>query len=546
MLVVFALAVVVLAACATVHVTMAPSDPQPAGAAAGAPKLVVVDSPSPLVEIRVAFRSGSADDPAGKEGLAALTADSILEGGFGDPAHPVTKEKLAEIVQPWGSGAMPSARVDKDLTTFSMTVPEEVLGEFTTKVLGPMMTRPLFAEDELRRLAKERVEEIGSSLRFESTEELGLVVMDTALHLGSTYGHPPVGSVKGVQSIGRGDVQGFYAAHYSKADAVVGVSSAKPAVERQVLDALAGLGVGAPSPATREPGRMPRGREVLVVTQPSAIASGVHAGFPLDVKRGDPDYWPLYVANVALGAHRDGFGNLYKRIREQRGYNYGDYSYVEWFPARYALMFPPPNVPRRFQDFTVWLRPVQHTYVVHLMKALAFELERFVADGMTDEEVALAKNKARVLYLNLGETTALQLGYRIDDVVYGLEGRGYLDTYLASIDAVTPAQVNAAIRKHLQTANLQYVVVTDEKAAPAIVDAVKRDGIELGKDAKAYAFETAEKNGQKLYEVSDAQLDVLRRDGMWASYPLRVKPEDVKVVRAADLFEGAAIPTAKP
>src|SRR5262249_47820831 len=162
------------------------------------------------------------------------------------------------------------------------------------------------------------------------------------------------------------------AAHYSRNDMIVGISSAKTMVKGQVMGALSDLDDRATSPAPREPGRMPHGREVLVVTQPSAIASGVHAGFPLDVKRGDADYWPLYVANVAFGTHRDGFGTLYKRIREQRGYNYGDYSYVEWFPARYALMFPPPNVPRRFQDFTVWLRPVQHTYVVHLMKALGF------------------------------------------------------------------------------------------------------------------------------------------------------------------------------
>ncbi|MBI3843227.1 MAG: insulinase family protein [Planctomycetes bacterium] len=548
--VVVALSVVVLAlsACASLSVSMAGQKDTGSG-----PKLVTVDSPSPLVEIRVAFRTGSADDPPGKEGLASLTARMILEGGFGDPKKPVTKEKLAEITQPWGGGASPSARVDKDLTTFSMTVPEEVLGEFTTKVLGPMMTQPLFNEDELRRLIKERAEDIGSSLRFESTENLGLVVMDTVLHVATSYGHPPIGTVKGIQSITRDDVRAFCESRYVPAASIVGISSAKSSVTSQVQAALSGVGssrvaASAASSATRprERGRMPHGREVLVVTTPSAIASGVHAGFPLDVKRGDADYWPLYVGNVALGTHRDGFGYLYKRIREQRGYNYGDYSYLEWFPDRFALMFPPPNAPRRFQDFTVWLRPVQHAYVVHLMKAIGSELDRFIADGLTDEEVALAKNKARVLYLNLAETNARLLGYRIDDVVYGMEGHGFLDEYLRSIDAVTPAQVNAAIKKHLQTANLEFVVVTDEKAAPAIVDAIKRDGVEFGKDAKAYAFEQVEENGQKLYKVSDAQLDILRRDGMWASWPLLVKPDDVHVVKAADLFETAFFPTMKP
>jgi hypothetical protein len=148
-----------------------------------------------------------------------------------------------------------------------------------------------------------------------------------------------------------------------------------------------------------------KGREVLIVAGPNAIATGIHAGFrAADARR--QDYWPLYIANIWFGTHRDGFSHLYQVIREERGYNYGDYSYVEHFEGRPFFMFPPPNAPRRFQYFSVWIRPVQHDYAHHIVKALTWELENFVRTGMTGEQCGDAKNKARVLYLSLAEPAA--------------------------------------------------------------------------------------------------------------------------------------------
>src|SRR5437016_11413578 len=63
--------------------------------------LVTLPSSSALYQIRIMVRTGSADDPQGKEGTANLAAKALIEGGFGDAKSPVTKEKLAEITRPW-------------------------------------------------------------------------------------------------------------------------------------------------------------------------------------------------------------------------------------------------------------------------------------------------------------------------------------------------------------------------------------------------------------------------------------------------------------
>ncbi len=504
------------------------------------PKVLTVDSPSSLVAVRVAVPAGSAQDPAGKEGLAALTADLVIEGSFGDPKAPTTKEALAEITRPWGEGARPRAILGKEMTVFAMTVPEEKLSSFLEKILGPMFTKPLFAVAELERLKTERAVML-SRLRFEAQEEMGLRATDNLLHAGTALAHHDRGTALGIKSVAVADVQSFYATFYRSDKLRVALGTAKESVTAAVSRALAGAGGATPaSLAARRPAAAPRpsGRSLTIVTMPEAISSGIHAGFPIEVTRAHPDYWPLYVANVWLGTHRDSFAHLYTVIREERGYNYGDYSYIEWMQNRPGQLFPPPNYPRSRQDFTMWVRPVAHDYVVHLMKALLFELDELLARGLSEEQVALAKTKAKVLYLSLAEDNDRRVAYRLDDDFYALK-EPYLDQYLAAVDAVTAEQVNLALRKHLQTRDVAFVVTTDDDMAPKLADAVARGGLAWGKGPKEYNVE--QKDG--VYLVKPEQLEILRRDGAWAGYPLRIPRESIRIVKAADAFEkGTAVP----
>ena len=63
-------------------------------------------------------------------------------------------------------------------------------------------------------------------------------------------------------------------------------------------------------------------------------------GFPVDLKRGDPDWLALWLARSYIGEHRSENSHLYQRIREERGMNYGDYAYIEYFPGAMFSMQP--------------------------------------------------------------------------------------------------------------------------------------------------------------------------------------------------------------
>jgi zinc protease len=497
-------------------------------------------SPSPLYEVQIMVRAGSAEDPRGKEGTASLLGRMMLEGGFGDPKNPVTKEKLAEITRPWGEAAYPQVRVDKETTTFSMTVPRDAFSQFVARVLKPMLTQPLFLEAELERVRKEALVGMRSNLRFEQQEQLGLVALDDWVLsemgiIGLDLAHPSQGTVQGLMAVTRDDVLNFYRWFYLPKN--IYVATTIPAERIQELtSALPKLFEGSVQIGGGPLLGPSQGHRLLIITQPNAIATGLHVGFPIAVNRGDADYWPLFVANVFFGAHRDQIGRLYKDIREERGYNYGDYSYIEYYAARPYALFPLPGTPREQQYFSMWIRPVSHQYAHFILKAMAWELDNFIKNGMTPEQVEAAKQKARTLYLNYADSKGRQLGYRLDDMFYGMKDHGYLAEMLANIDKLTAEQVNAAIKKHLQAADLKYVIVTNESQAQKLADDIAGDTNVVSKTREEYHIsEPAPPEKQKM----------LAQDDQWKAYKLNIPRENITIVKAEQMFETSAIPGVK-
>jgi zinc protease len=505
---------------------------------------VSLDSKSPLIEIKVMVKAGSAQDPEGLEGLATLTGSLIVEGGYGDQALPVTKERLAELTRPWGSGAYPRVLISKEVTVFSFTIPREVLGTYIDQIIVPLLTKPLFEARELERLKGELLQELRSGLRLEQIENLGLVALDNYVHDGTSYAHPDLGTQKGLETIDRYGLLRFYRSYYRPENIILGVGSKDQALSVKLSKALERMGkleagtfplrvVTSPPPVS--------GRQLLIISLPNAISSGIHLGFPLPLTRRDNDFWPLYVANVWFGTHRDGFSHLYQVIREERGYNYGDYSYVEHFEGRPGHLFAPFNTPRRHQYFSVWVRPVAHAYVPNILKAVTWEIENFLRVGLDEQQCALAKNKARVLYLSLAETSERLLASRLDDAFYSLEP-GYLPGYLSRIDKVHCEEINAAIKKYLQARDLKYLVVTHAQEATKIAEKVISGGPAWGKSLEDYQIDVKEEGGRKLYIVPEAKLELLRRDAVWAYTPLVIPKENIRIVPAEKMFETPALP----
>ena len=154
-------------------------------------------------------------------------------------------------------------------------------------------------------------------------------------------------------------------------------------------------------------------------------------GFSWDVRRGDPDFPALVVAVSALGEHRQGAAfRLFEELREIRGLNYGDYAYPEHFVQAPGGALPAVNHPRSYQEFTVWIRPVEPQHRLFAIRAALYEIDRWAKQGLSQEELDRVKQFLAGYTLTFDQTDARKLGYALDDRFYGLE-RPWLETLRA-------------------------------------------------------------------------------------------------------------------
>ncbi len=149
---------------------------------------------------------------------------------------------------------------------------------------------------------------------------------------------------------------------------------------RRLIADLGRLPEGAPAEVPAPEPAPIDGRNVVLVEKPGP-STAISFGFPIDVHRGARDFYALWIANSWLGEHRNSIGHLYQVIRETRGMNYGDYSYIEAFPHGGFRSMPPTGVGRRQQLFEVWIRPVPHERAVFALRAALREVDALVATG---------------------------------------------------------------------------------------------------------------------------------------------------------------------
>ena len=438
-----------------------PAQPATGGVApdASAIELVTLPSPgSPIVSIRAMFRVGSMDDPKGKEGLAGLTTAIVGEGATAQRSY----KELVEALYPLAASVQ--SRADREVSLFTVEVHRDRLEELTA-LLVEVLTRPGFAEADFERHRKQAESYLTTTLRAANDELLGLEVLQQKAFAGHPYGHAPEGTVAGLAAITLDDVKGFWRERFTAGNLMLGVAGGYPeGYPERLAAALAALPRGPRRERALPPAPRPQGREVTLVEKETASV-GIHFGHPLAVTRADDDFYPLMLAASYLGEHRTSHGRLYQQIRGLRGLNYGDYAYVEHYHLPPFTTNPTPNVPRRQQLFSVWVRPVQPEAAHFALRAALHETERLIGQGMTAEEVELTR-AFLVNYSKLwAQTLSSRLGFLMDSRYYGMPY--WIDEIEKRLAPLTAAQVNAAVRRHLQTDDLEVVLVSDGAAALA-------------------------------------------------------------------------------
>jgi zinc protease len=468
-----------------------------------------LDSEAPLVAFRVQFHVGAADDPPGKEGLNALTALVTSDGGTKE----LTYRQVLERLDPMAASL--SAHPDREVTTFVATVHRDHAAAFA-KLMTDLITAPRLDEADFTRSRDLLLSGIRSNLRGSDDEELGKEALNALMFQGHPYGRPDIGTVEGLSHITLEDVKAHRQRYYTRAGITLGIAGGAPAsLVADLKGALGALPDGeAPKTSIPEP-RKPDGMEVVLVDKPTPTAA-ISLGAPIAVTRSDADFLPLMLANSYLGEHRTFNGRLMNIMRGARGLNYGDYSYVETFIQEGGGTFPLTNIPRYRQTFTVWIRPVAHENALFALREAVRETARLVKDGMTGEEF----EATRQYLLNVSrlwmQTQSRRLGDLLDARFYGTEP--LVDRVQAGLPKLTRDQVNAAIRKFIDPENLYVAIVAD----------------------KADELAATLLSGQPTpitYQTPTTDPALLSEDKDIASWPLKVRKDKVRIVKAETIFE---------
>jgi zinc protease len=433
---------------------------QPAGGASAAAvipmaNVIVQKTPLPQLRVKVLFNAGSAQDPAGKEGLAALSARMIAAAG----SSAMTLDEINKALYPVAGSF--SGQIDKEMTTFTGAIHKDNWERFVTVAL-PMLVQPGFREEDFRRNKDGLKNSLVQDLITNNEEELGKERLQTNIFAGTPYAHPVAGTVAGIEAITLDDVKSFIRNQYTQGNLALAVNGdISDAQVHQLRLALATLPAGAPAPASRAPlaGVRPKGMDVEIIEKDTR-ATAISFGLPIEVTRTHPDFAALNVARAWLGEHRMSTARLYDRIRGVRGMNYGDYAYIEAFPRGMFQFFPDANIARRGQIFEVWIRPVPPEQAHMALRIATHELEKLINNGMSEEDFQASRQYLMKNVFVMTQTQDQQIGYALDSRWYGMPE--YTSYMRSQLQKLTRDDVNRALKKHLSATDLSVVIITKD------------------------------------------------------------------------------------
>ncbi len=462
----------------------------------------------PTISFRIWFKVGSQNDPPGKEGLAAITASMLTDASTQKNTYAQIIEKLYPLAASY------NATTNVEMTVIYGRTHKDNLKEFYS-LFGDAILLPAFKQEDLDRIKSQVMNYLENTLRYANDEELGKAVLYNDIYSGTPYGHITAGTIQAVKSITIEDVLDFYKQHYTRGNVVIGLGGG---YHKKLLAALQKdlqkLPAGALRSAAKPQPKTINGFNVTIIEK-DAPATAISMGFPINVLRGSKGWYALAIANSWLGEHRNSSSHLYQVIREARGLNYGDYSYIEHYPNGGRLQLPPQNVCRRQQIFEIWIRPVPNEARHFALRAALREFKHLVDKGMSKGDFELTKSFLKKYVLHYAPTTMERLGYALDDRYYGIKA-SHLETYRKMMSTLTLGDVNAAIKKHWHYENMQIAIIT--KDAMALKEALVKD------IPSPITYSTPKPES------------VMNEDKEISVFPVKVKEEDIKIVPMAELF----------
>jgi len=399
----------------------------------GAEVYFVENHDLPIIDLSVNFAAGSARDVAAKSGLAGMTRYLMTLGAAGMSDEEISR-KMADV------GAIMGGELDADRAAFKLrTLSQAREREQALDIFAKVLQQPDFPQATLEREKARAI--AGLQEAATQPESIASKAFMKALYGKHPYALDDGGEPETIAALKRDDLQAFYQQHYGAKGAVIAMIGDMTREEaNQIAERLT-----AKLPAVDAQPALPTvaypERAVDERIQHPASQSHILIGYP-GVKRGDADYFPLYVGNYILGG--GGFvSRLTEEVREKRGLVYSVYSY--FMPM--AELGP----------FQIGLQ-TKREQSAEAMKVVEQTLDKFMQGGVSEAELIAAKQNITGGFPLRLDSNSKILDYLAVIGFYKLP-LTYLEDFNKNINSVTTAQIKDAFSRRIDTHKLVTVVV---------------------------------------------------------------------------------------
>jgi zinc protease len=391
----------------------------------------------PLVTIQVLIEAGSRMDPAGKEGLANLTANGLVLG--------TSKHSISEINDELDfMGASLHASCGMDFMTLTLRVLKKDLDK-GLDLLMEVLTQPSFPDKELKKEAENTIAGIQSD--EDNPMSVAGKTFRKTLFLNSPYAHPVEGTKESVSAVTRDSVMKHYQAYYHPNNAILSVAGdiTGEEIQNKLVPRLSKW------PAVEVPKKefmsvFAKGQETVKISRNITQANIIigHSG----VSRGNPDFYALSVMNYILGG--GGFASrLLEEIRNKRGLAYSVSSFFE-----------PDKYPGSFQI----VLQTKNTSAKEAVSLALQQMERMQKEQVSDKELDSAKKYLIGSFPMRLDTQSKLVNFLTQVEYYGI-GIDYPEKYPTLIGSVTKEDILRVAGKYLHPKEYALVIVANLKEA---------------------------------------------------------------------------------
>ena len=395
-------------------------------------KVVVIERHDlPLVTLRMVVEAGAEADPRDAPGTAQMVTALLNQG----TAHR-TAEEIAQTIDRAGGSIDTGADWDSSYASLSVLSNDT---ETAFDLLSDILLNPSFAPAEIERKRRQTLSAL--QVAYQDPGYLADTAFDDLAFSGTSYGHPQDGTMESVRRLESADLEAFHGRFYRPGRSILAaVGDITP--DQAFALAQKFFGDWKPGATSETPPAQasPSSVRIIAIDKPDAVQTEIRVG-DTGIPRASDDFYALTVANQILGG--PAANRLFSALRTRRGLTYGASSELDCYQS--AGTWEAKTFTRTPETFKT-------------LKVILDQRRDLFDHAITENELQTAKSYLvgnLALEFESSDSVAEQV---LDLMVHGLP-LDYWNTFPDKIRALTVADVQAAIRRHLDPEHPVIVLV---------------------------------------------------------------------------------------